>query len=81
MLGVDEDLRNELIAKRARLAPTQIGSDGRIMEWLEEYQEAEPHHRHVSHLWGLYPGDEISAYATLTAKAARQPLKCAVTMG
>ena len=60
ILGVDEDFRNELIAKRARLAPTQIGSDGRIMEWLEEYREPEPHHRHVSHLWGLYPGDEIS---------------------
>jgi alpha-L-fucosidase 2 len=76
MLGVDENFRNELIAKRARLAPTQIGSDGRIMEWLEEYQESEPHHRHVSHLWGLYPGGEISAYTTPDlAKAARKSLE------
>jgi len=37
-----QGFRNELIAKRARLAPTQIGSDGRIMEWLEQYQEPEP---------------------------------------
>ena len=59
ILGIDPDFRNELIAKRARLAPTQIGSDGRIMEWLQEYAEPEPQHRHVSHLWGLYPGDEI----------------------
>jgi len=75
ILGVDEDFRNELIAKRARLAPTQIGSDGRIMEWLQEYAEPEPHHRHVSHLWGLYPGDEISPYTTPElAQAARKSL-------
>ncbi len=73
ILGVDETFRNELIAKRARLAPTRIGSDGRIMEWLEEYAEPEPHHRHISHLWGLYPGDEISASPAL-AQAARKSL-------
>jgi len=75
-LGVDEEFRNELIAKRARLAPTQISSDGRIMEWLEQYQEPEPHHRHVSHLWGLYPSDEISPYTTPElAQAARKSLE------
>ncbi len=75
-LGVDESFRNELITKRARLSPTQIGSDGRIMEWLQEYQEPEVHHRHVSHLWGLYPGDEISQYATPDlAQAARKSLE------
>jgi alpha-L-fucosidase 2 len=75
ILGVDEDFRNELISKRAQLAPTQIGSDGRIMEWLEQYQEPEPHHRHVSHLWGLYPGDEISPVTTSDlAQAARKSL-------
>jgi alpha-L-fucosidase 2 len=74
-LGVDDDFRNELIAKRARLAPTQVSSDGRIMEWLEEYKEPELRHRHVSHLWGLYPGDEISAYNTpQLARAARKTL-------
>ncbi len=76
ILGVDEDFRNELIAKRARLAPTQISSDGRIMEWLQEYAEPEPQHRHVSHLWGLYPGDEISPYNTpKLAQAARKSLE------
>ncbi len=75
-LGVDEDFQKELIAKRARLAPTQIASDGRIMEWMEEYKESEPHHRHVSHLWGLYPGDEISPYTTpKLAQAARKSLE------
>lgn len=59
ILGLDERFAQELKAKREKLAPTQIGSDGRIMEWLEEYEEVDPHHRHVSHLWGLYPGNEI----------------------
>src|SRR5882724_1317081 len=76
ILGVDGDFRNELIAKTARLAPNQIGSDGRLMEWLEQYQEPEPQHRHVSHLWGLYPGDEISpATPPDMAQAARKTLE------
>jgi alpha-L-fucosidase 2 len=76
ILGVDEDFRNELLAKRARLSPTPIGSDGRIMEWPEEYREAEPHHRHISHLWGLYPGDEITPAGTpALAAAARKTLE------
>jgi alpha-L-fucosidase 2 len=75
ILGTDENFRNELIAKRARLAPTQISSDGRIMEWLQEYKEPEIHHRHVSHLWGLYPGDGISSELTPDfAAAARKSL-------
>lgn len=76
ILGFDGAFRDELIAKRGRLAPTQIGPDGRIMEWLKPYREPEPHHRHVSHLWGLYPGDEISPYATpALAQAARKSLE------
>jgi alpha-L-fucosidase 2 len=75
ILGADADFRNELLAKRARLAPTQIGSDGRILEWLAEYKESDPHHRHVSHLWGLHPGDEISPSTTpQLAEAARKSL-------
>ncbi len=73
--GVNQDFRIELAAKRARLAPIQIGSDGRIMEWLEEYAEPEPTHRHVSHLWALYPGAEIDPEKTPTlAAAARKSL-------
>ncbi|HLX69408.1 MAG TPA: glycoside hydrolase family 95 protein [Verrucomicrobiae bacterium] len=76
ILGVDESFRNELITKCNRLTPTRIGSDGRIMEWLEEYKEPEPHHRHISHLWGLYPGSEISRYTTPDlARAARKSLE------
>jgi alpha-L-fucosidase 2 len=76
ILDIDADFRNELIAKRARLAPTLIGTDGRIMEWLTEYKESEPKHRHISHLWALYPGDEITPEATPElAAAARKTLE------
>jgi alpha-L-fucosidase 2 len=75
ILGVDSEFRNELIQKRDRLSPTRIGTDGRVMEWLEEYKEPEPHHRHVSHLWGLYPAGEISPLTTpKLAQAARKTL-------
>ncbi|MGH7972338.1 MAG: glycosyl hydrolase family 95 catalytic domain-containing protein, partial [Limisphaerales bacterium] len=76
VLGVDAEFRHELTSKRARLAPTQVGSDGRVMEWLQEYREPEPQHRHISHLWGLYPGDEISRSTTpRLAQAARKSLE------
>jgi alpha-L-fucosidase 2 len=76
ILGADEAFRHELIVQRARLAPTPIGSDGRIMEWPKEYKEADVHHRHVSHLWGLYPGDEITTTGTpKLAQAARKSLE------
>jgi alpha-L-fucosidase 2 len=76
ILNTDEEFRNELIAKRARLSPTQIGPDGRVMEWPEPYKEAEPHHRHISQLWGLYPGDQISPETTPElAQASRKTLE------
>ena len=76
ILDIDGDFRNELVAKRARLSPTRIGSDGRVMEWPEEYAETDLHHRHISHLWGLYPGDEITAGRTPElAKASRKSLE------
>jgi len=76
ILGVDADFAGGLKARRDRLPPTQIGSDGRIMEWLQEYPEQDPQHRHTSHLWGLYPGNEISLAGTpALAAAARKSLE------
>ena len=75
ILNTDPTFRDELTTKRARLSPTPIGSDGRVMEWPIEYSEPEPHHRHISHLWGLYPGDEITPDGTpALAAAARKTL-------
>ncbi|MDR1646016.1 MAG: glycoside hydrolase family 95 protein [Tannerellaceae bacterium] len=76
ILGVDTAFARELADKSARLMPTAIGSDGRIMEWLEPFDEAEPQHRHVSHLYGLYPGNEITPDHTPDlAAAARRTLE------
>ena len=76
ILGVDTAFCQELADKRSRLMPTTIGKDGRILEWLEPYEEAEPTHRHVSHLYGLYPGNEISVEHTPElAEAARKTLE------
>ena len=56
--------------------PVQVGSDGRVMEWLEEYEEPEPQHRHVSHLYGLYPASFISPQTTAEwAEAAKKSLQ------
>lgn len=56
--------------------PVQIGSDGRVMEWLEEYPEPEPQHRHVSHLYGLYPASFVSPQTTPEwADAAKKTLQ------
>jgi len=61
LLGVDEDFRKQLAATRARLAPNQVGAEGQLQEWLEDWDMRAPeiHHRHVSHLYGLYPGRDI----------------------
>lgn len=73
-LHIDAAFKTALEKARAQLPPNQIGKDGRLMEWLNEYQEAEPHHRHVSHLWGLYPGSEINAATTQLVNAAKASL-------
>ena len=70
ILGVDPDFRRELAAKRARLAPNQIGPDGRLQEWLEPYPEPEPAHRHTSLLYGLHPYYEITRRGTPALAAA-----------
>lgn len=75
-LGVDDDLVRSVRAGRLRLARPKVGADGRLMEWAEEFQETEPHHRHVSHLFGLHPGREITPRATpQLAQAARRTLE------
>ncbi|MEI6074993.1 MAG: glycoside hydrolase family 95 protein [Verrucomicrobiota bacterium] len=64
LLGRDPELVRELRGKLAKLAPYRIGARGQLQEWREDYAEPEPHHRHVSHLYGLYPGDQIDPVRT-----------------
>ena len=76
ILDIDKNFCSELQKKRAALAPNQIAPDGRLQEWLEPYEEAEPTHRHVSHLYGLHPFNEITPDTTPElAEAARKTLE------
>jgi alpha-L-fucosidase 2 len=75
-LGVDADFRAECERALDRLAPLQISKKtGRLQEWVEDYDEPEPHHRHTSHLFGLHPGRWITVTGTPDlAEAARKSL-------
>lgn len=64
MLGLDETLRTELKDKLSRLLPYQIGERGQLQEWMYDFKEADPQHRHLSHLYGFYPGDQITPATT-----------------
>ena len=73
ILGVDKDFRTKVAATRERLAPLQIGEQGQLQEWLKDW-DAKPgtdqHHRHVSHLYGLYPSGQIDVRTTPELAAA-----------
>jgi alpha-L-fucosidase 2 len=61
LLGIDAEFREQLQSQLEQLAPVEIGSDGRILEWSEEgLVEVEPGHRHISHLYGLYPSPQYN---------------------
>jgi alpha-L-fucosidase 2 len=64
VLGIDRGFADSVLAKRERLLPMKVGSQGQLLEWYKEFPETEIQHRHVSHLFGLYPGHEISARET-----------------
>ncbi|MDB5110320.1 MAG: hypothetical protein JWR67_1434 [Mucilaginibacter sp.] len=64
VLNADKDLINKLIAARKRLPPMQIGQYGQLQEWLHDLDSPQDKNRHVSHLFGLYPGNQISPYRT-----------------
>ncbi len=73
-LGVDADFAARLIAARDELLPMQIGSRGNIQEWPDDFSELEPLHRHVSHLYGLFPGRQITPQSEPWFAAARRTL-------
>ncbi len=64
ILGVDPELRSSVLAARSKLAPMQIGRKGNLQEWMDDWDETEKSHRHISGLWGLYPGHQISPRRT-----------------
>ena len=75
-LGIDADFAAQLDAARKRLLPYQIGKHGQLQEWSIDFDESTPGQRHMSHLYPLYPGNQITPRATPElAKAARISLE------
>lgn len=75
LLNQDEELRAQVQAATLRLPPIKIGPNGTILEWNENYAETEPGHRHISHLFALYPDHQITPQSTpKLAEAARKSL-------
>jgi alpha-L-fucosidase 2 len=76
ILGIDEEFQSRLAEVRSRLPETKVGRHGQIQEWLEDYEEAEPGHRHISHLFALYPGKQFTVRGTPEwSRAARVTLE------
>lgn len=76
VLGIDTEFRQRVTATRAKLPPLQIGKHGQLQEWLGDYDEPDPGHRHISHLFALHPGNQITLRGTPElAKAARTTLE------
>ena len=80
-LGVGDDLRDRIDSAIAKLPPLRIGPDGRLLEWAEPYREAEPGHRHVSHLIGFHPFDLITPSTPDLFAAARKSIDTRLAKG
>ena len=75
VLGLDADFAAQLTTMHAQIAPNQIGKHGQLQEWLEDKDDPKNDHRHVSHLWGVFPGSEINPKTPELFKAAQQSLR------
>ena len=64
ILNGNKEYRTDLLTMAAKLPPMQIGKYSQLQEWLEDVDDPKNEHRHVSHLYGLYPGNQISPYST-----------------
>jgi alpha-L-fucosidase 2 len=82
VLDTDKTFRKKMEKTLEKLTPTKIGSDGRIMEWSDEFEEVEPGHRHISHLFGLHPGNQITEQKSPELmKAARKTIEFRLANG
>ncbi len=73
-LGIEDSFISRVQTMLPRLLPYQVGSGDRLQEWPIDFRESDPHHRHVSHLYGLYPGTQITSSTPALMKAAEQTL-------
>lgn len=82
ILEIKDPFIGNVADAKNKLAGSKVGSDGRLMEWMEEFPEAEPGHRHISHLFALHPGSQISMEETPElAKAAKRSLDFRIANG
>jgi alpha-L-fucosidase 2 len=82
VLGMDEPFRSRVQSAMRKLPALRIGRHGQLQEWLEDYDEREPGHRHISHLFALHPGNEITPRGTPElARAARVTLERRLAAG
>ncbi|WP_430539987.1 glycoside hydrolase family 95 protein [Neobacillus drentensis] len=76
ILSIDDEFRGQLTNALQRIPQPKIGKYGQIQEWLEDYEEMEPGHRHISHLFALHPGNQITVRRTPElASAARRTIE------
>jgi alpha-L-fucosidase 2 len=76
MLGIDAEFRERVAAINKKLPPPAIGKHGQIQEWADDYDEPDPGHRHISQLFALHPGDQITVHGTpQLARAARATIE------
>lgn len=82
LLDVDADLVTQITAARDWLVPPRIGKHGQLQEWMEDFDEPEPGHRHISHLFALHPGSQITVQGTPElARAAQVTLERRLAAG
>ncbi|MBN1951032.1 MAG: glycoside hydrolase family 95 protein [Bacteroidales bacterium] len=81
ILGVDAEFSRSLQKTMDKLPPVRIGADGTIMEWIKDYKEFEPGHRHISHLLGLHPGTQITPETPDFFEGARKTLEKRLASG
>jgi alpha-L-fucosidase 2 len=74
ILNLDSALRNEIARKYPLIAPNKIGKYGQLQEWMQDVDDPKDMHRHVSHLWGVFPGTDITWKDSLMMHAAKQSL-------
>jgi alpha-L-fucosidase 2 len=75
VLGIEPEFAAKLAAARAKLLPLKVGSRGQLQEWADDFMEKDVHHRHVSHLFGLHPGRQITRATPEFYAAARKTLE------
>lgn len=82
VMGIKDTLLVDVMEAQRQLAQPKVGADGRLMEWYEEFEETEPGHRHISHLFALHPGHQIDIqYTPVLAAAAKKSLDYRISHG